>query len=99
MTRLYFGILISVGFAVIDPSYAQISPDFDRLPTLTFATSPPDTSTAGFNTGLTSSLRCASTSSRSLTPKPAFNSARSAGHGVLSLYSELRCHAPKFARR
>ena len=99
MTRLYFSILISFGTPVTDPSYAQISPDSDPLPTLTFATSPPDTSTAGFNTGLTSSLRWALTSSRSLTHRPAFNSAWSGGQGVLSLYSQLPCHAPKFARR
>ena len=75
MTRLYLSILISFGTAVTDPSYAQISPDDDPVPTLTFATSPLDTSTAGFNTGLTSSLRCASTSSRLLTHRLAFSSA------------------------
>ena len=46
MTTLYFSILISFGTAVTDPSYGEISPDSDPLPTLTFATSPPDTSTA-----------------------------------------------------
>ena len=94
MMRLYLSILISFGTAVTNPSYTHISRDSDPLPTLTFATPPPDTSTAGFNTGLTSSLRCASTSSRSLTHTPAFNSAWSGGHGVLSLYSQLPYHAP-----
>ena len=73
MRRLYLNTLISLGTAVIDPLYAQISLDFEPLLTLTLPTSPPDTSTAGFNTGLTSSRQCASTSSRCLTHRPAFN--------------------------
>ena len=85
MTRLYLSVLVSLGTAVTDPLYAQISPDFEPLPTLTFAISPLNTSTAGFNTGLTSNLLCTSTSSRSLTHKPAFNNDWSGGHGVDSL--------------
>ena len=73
MTRLHFSILISLAIAVTDPLYAQISLDSEPLPTLTFATSQPSTSRAGFNSGLTSSQRCASPSSRSLTHRPAFN--------------------------
>ena len=40
----------------------------------------------------------ASTSSRLLAHKPTFNRARSGGHGMLSLYSYLPYHAPKFAK-
>ena len=50
MTRLYLSKLISLVAVVNDHSYAQISPESDLLPTLSFATSPPHTSTARFKT-------------------------------------------------
>ena len=61
MTRWYLMILISLGTAITDPSYTQISPDFvpcPHSPWSTFAASPSDDSKGGFDTGLTSSLRC-----------------------------------------